>query len=80
VGGKAGQAGGALQGLSNLLSGGTNTTSNASTNQVGGKAGALLQGIGGLLNNSAPAATNASATNQTPVNNLLNGLFGPKKK
>jgi uncharacterized protein involved in outer membrane biogenesis len=80
VGGKAGQAGGALQGLSNLLSKGTNTTSNASTNQVGGKAGALLQGIGDLLNNSAPAATNAPATNQTPVNNLLNGLFGPKKK
>jgi uncharacterized protein involved in outer membrane biogenesis len=81
VGGKAGQAGGALQGLSSLLSGGTNTTSSSSgASQSGGKSGGLLQGIGGLLGNSAPAATNAPATNQTPVNNLLNGLFGPKKK
>jgi len=80
VGGKAGQAGGALQGLSSFLSKGTNTTSNTSTNQPGGKVGGLLQGIGGLLNNSAPAATNAPATNQSPVNNLINGLFGPKKK
>jgi hypothetical protein len=80
VGGKTGQAGGALQGLGSLLSGGTNTASSSSTNQSGGKVGGLLQGIGGLLNNSAPAATNAPATNQSPVNNLINGLFGPKKK
>jgi hypothetical protein len=80
AGGKAGQAGGTLQSLNSLLSGGTNTTSSSSTNQPGGKVGGLLQGIGGLLNNSAPTATNAPATNQSPVNNLINGLFGPKKK
>jgi uncharacterized protein involved in outer membrane biogenesis len=80
AGGEAGQAGGALQSLNSLLTGGTNTTSGSSTNQSGGKAGGLLQGIGGLLNNSAPAATNAPATNQSPVNSLIDGLFGPKKK
>ena len=81
VGGKGGQAGGVLQSLSNLLSKGTNTTSNASTNQPGGKVGGILQGLGGLLNNSTAGATNApAATNQSPANRLLDGLFGPKKK
>jgi hypothetical protein len=80
VGGKAGQAGGALQSLSSLFSGGTNATSNASTNPSGGKAGGLLQGVSGLLGNSPSAATNAPTTNQSPVNSLINGLFGPKKK
>jgi hypothetical protein len=80
LGGKAGQASGALQSLSSLLSGGTNNTSNSSTNQSGGKAGGLLQGISGLLSNSVPAATNASATNKSPVNDLIDGFFGPKKK
>ena len=78
AGGKGGQYSGALQGLSGLLSGGTNTTT-TSTNQPGGKAGGLLQGLGGLLGNSVPPATNAPATNQSPAN-LLDGLFGPKKK
>ena len=80
VGGKAGQVGGALQGLSGLFSGGTNATSGSSTNPSGGKAGGLLQGIGGLLGNSPPAATNAPATNQSPADSLLRGLFRPKKK
>jgi uncharacterized protein involved in outer membrane biogenesis len=80
MGGKAGQAGGALQGLSSLLSRGTNATSNATTNQSGGKAGGLLQGIEGLLGNSPPGATNAPATNQAPVDSLIKGLFRPKKK
>ena len=80
MGGKAGQAGGALQGLSNLLTGGTNTTSSSSTNQAGGKAGGLLQGMGGLLGTNPPGATNAPATNQTPVDSLIKGLFRPKKK
>jgi hypothetical protein len=80
VGGNAGQAGGALQSLSSLLSGGTNTISNSSTNQSGGRAGGLLQGISGLVSNSVPAATNAPATNQSPVNDLIDGFFGPKKK
>ncbi len=80
MGGKAGQAGGALQGLSSLLSGGTNATSSSSTNQQGGKTGGLLQGLGGLLGNSTSAATNAPATNQAPVDSLIKGLFRPKKK
>jgi len=46
----------------------------------GGQAGGLLQGVGGLLGNNASAATNAPATNPSPANNLLDGLFGPKKK
>jgi uncharacterized protein involved in outer membrane biogenesis len=79
TGGKAGQAGGALQGLSSLLSGGTNTI-NSSTNKSGGKASGILQGLGGLLNSGTPSATNAPATNRTPADNLLDGLFGPKKK
>jgi hypothetical protein len=79
TGGNAGQTGGALQGLSGLLSAGTNTT-NAGTNQSGGKVGGLLQGISGLLNSSTPPATNAPATNQPSANSLLDGLFGPKKK
>jgi hypothetical protein len=80
TGGKGGQIGSALQGLGELFSKGTNAPSNASTNQPGGKVGGILQGLGGLLNNSTPAATNAPTTNQSPVNNLLDGLFGPKKK
>ena len=69
TGGKGAQAGGALQGLSDLLSTGTNATSiNTPTNQPGGKEAKLLRGIGGLLNNSKTAATNAPATNdQAPV-------------
>jgi hypothetical protein len=77
TGGKGGQIGGALQGLSGFLSKGTNAPSNASTNQPGGKVGGLLQGLGGLLNNTAPAATNAPATtNKSPVKNLLKGFLG----
>jgi hypothetical protein len=41
-------------------------------------------GVGGLLGNllgAAPAgSTNQSATNQSPVNSLIEGLLGPKKK
>jgi hypothetical protein len=80
AGGTASQAGGALQSLSGLLSGGTNATPGSSTNQSGGKASGLLQGIGGLLGGSMSAGTNAPATNQSPANSLLDGLFGPKKK
>ena len=80
MGGKTGQAGGALQSISSLLSGGTNTSANATTNQSGGKAGGLLQGIGGLLGNPASSATNAPATNQAPVDSLIKGLFRSKKK
>jgi hypothetical protein len=76
VGGKTGQAGGALQGLSSLLSGGTNTTVNTGTNQSSSTAGGLMQGIGGILGNSPTATTNAPATNQSPVKNLLKGFLG----
>jgi hypothetical protein len=76
MGGKSGQAGGALQGLSSLLSGGTNAPSGTGTNAAGSKASEVLQGLGGLLGNSAPAATNAPATNKPSVNNLLKGFLG----
>jgi hypothetical protein len=78
VGGKSSQAGGALQSLSGLFSGSTNAPAN--TNQPGGKAGGLLNDVNSFLGNRAPAATNAPATNQSPANRLLDGLFGPKKK
>jgi uncharacterized protein involved in outer membrane biogenesis len=78
--GTAGQSGGVLQSFGGLLSGGTNATPGGSTNQSGGKASGLLQGISGLLGSGMPAATNAPATNQSPANSLLDGLFGPKKK
>jgi uncharacterized protein involved in outer membrane biogenesis len=50
---------------------------------VGGKAGqagSALQGISSLLGGSTSAGTNAGATNASPAENLLKGLFGPKKK
>ena len=75
-GGNAGQAGGALQSFGSLLSGGTNTSSTG-TNQSSGKANGLLQGLGSLLGGTP---TNAPASNQSPADSLLNGLFGPKKK
>ena len=80
VGGKSGQAGGALQSLSGLFSGSTNAPSSTNTNQPGGKAGGLLNDVNSFLGNRAPAATNAPATNQSPANKLLDGLFGPRKK
>ncbi len=78
TGGKGGQVGGALQGLSGLMSTGSNATSNkTSTTHPGGKVGGFLQGVGGLLNSSVPAATNAPATNnQAPVQNLIKGFLG----
>jgi len=48
-----------------------------------GQAGGLLQGLGGIIgggNTNAPANANTPATNQNPVNNLLDDFFGPKKK
>jgi hypothetical protein len=75
-----GRAGNAIQGLlGGSATGGTNAP-NATTNRLGG----LLQGLGGILGGNAPANTNAppsqQTTNQSPVNNLLNNLFGPRKK
>ena len=80
VGGKAGQVGGLLESLSNLKSGGTNTATIGSTNASGNKASDLLKGVSSFLGNSASASTNAAATNQSPVNSLMNGLCGTKKK
>lgn len=57
--------------------------------RVGGDAGGILQGVGNLLGGGAKAVTNAppaapASTNKpspnAPVNDLLDGLFGPKKK
>ena len=79
--------GGILQDVGGILTGqprgATNTATATSTNSSGSKAGGLLEGLGGLLRDSsagANAQTNRSATNQAPANNLLDGLFGPKKK
>jgi hypothetical protein len=80
VGGKAGQVGGALQGLSSLLSGRTNAPATTGTNEPGGKTGGLLQGLGGLLGPTTSTATNAPASNAAPVDTLIKGLFRPKKK
>ena len=84
--GLAGKNSGLLQGLGSVLGGGSGgaTGTNANTNTTS-KSGGLLQGLGGILGGGAPStnvptATNAPATNQTPVGNLLNNLFGPKKK
>jgi uncharacterized protein involved in outer membrane biogenesis len=81
--GIGGTAGSAIQGLGGLLGGNSGASTNggsAATNQLGG----LLQGLGGILGGNAPANTNAPSNqppaNQTPANNLLNNLFGPKKK
>jgi hypothetical protein len=56
-----------VQALIPGLIGGTNGT------------GSLLQGIGGLLQGGG-ANTNQPATNQAPVNNLLNRFLGPGTK
>ena len=87
IGGGVQGAGGILQEVGGLLTGksrgGTNAAggagAGASTNGVNN----LLQGLGGLLQNNrtgANAQTNQPATNQSPVNSLIDGLFGPKKK
>lgn len=52
---------------------------------AGGKAGEVLQGIQGILGGNKPSGTSTNAaptqpaTNQSPVGNLLNQLFKPKK-
>ena len=87
IGGTNSNTGGTLQQVSDLLTGltpgATNAPANTQTNQGGSKTGSLLQSLGGILRDStAPAnsQTNQPATNQSPVNDLINGLFGPKKK
>ena len=74
VGGKAGSI---LQGVTGLLGGKGSTNTPAGTNS---STSGLMQNLGGLF--SKPAATTnnpAAPTNASPVNSLLNGLFGPKK-
>jgi hypothetical protein len=44
---------------------------------VGGKVGGVLRNI---LGTTPSATTNQPAATQSPVNNLLNDLLGPKKK
>jgi hypothetical protein len=85
-----GQAGSILQGVGNLLAGGTPGGTNApatGTNRPATNANSLLQGLGGLLGNPQPPRTNApgatntpSGTNQSSVSNLLNDLLAPRKK
>jgi len=64
-------------------SGTTNAATASGTNSAGGKAGGLFQSLGALVREStagANAQTNQPATNQSPVNSLLDGFLGPKKK
>jgi uncharacterized protein involved in outer membrane biogenesis len=84
--GGSGKTGNLIQGLGGLLGGNAPAGTNApgtTTNRPGG----LLQGLGGLLGGNTPGTTNAPnvstnqpSTNQSPLNNLFNGLLGPKKK
>ena len=73
IGGKPGSI---IQGVTSLL-GGSKTNAPTGSNAP---AGGLLQGLGNLLN-KPPASTNSPSTqtNATPLNNLIDGLFGPKK-
>jgi uncharacterized protein involved in outer membrane biogenesis len=80
------KTGSLIQGLGNMLSGHSQSSTNApsGTNQST-KSGNSLQSLGGLLggattSTNAPVSTNAPGTNQDPVGSLLNQLLGPKKK
>jgi len=49
------------------------------------KTGNMLQGLGGVLSGggagtNAPVDTNAPAATNRPVENLIKGIFGPRKK
>jgi hypothetical protein len=81
VPGVGGTAGSIIQSLGALGGTGAAGTNAAGTNT--NRANNLLQGLGGLLGGNAPANTNAPgtppATNQPPLNNLLNDLFKPRK-
>jgi len=63
----------AAKGITGAFSGGTLT---------GGKTNSILQGLTEILSGSRPAATNVGtnqpATNQPPLNNLLNDLLKPE--
>jgi len=84
VGGSIQGAGGILQEVGGLLTGrprgATNAPSGTATNAPTNSVSGLLQGLGGLLRQDAAGTTNQPATNQSPVNSLLDGLLGPRKK
>lgn len=79
--GLGGTAGSIMQSLGAL--GGTGATGTNASGANTNRANNLLQGLGGILGGNAPANTNAPgtppATNQAPLNNLLNDLFKPRK-
>jgi hypothetical protein len=70
-------AGNLIQGIGGLLTGNTGATNAPGTNQPGGLLGGLLGGPTGQTNRSS---TNQPATNQSPVDNLLNDILSPRKK
>jgi hypothetical protein len=93
VGNSIASGGGILQQIGEALTGqapgATNAATNTNTNQPASKGGGLLQSLGGLLNEGAAGTnkntptntqTNQAATNQSPAGDLINDLFGPKKK
>ena len=50
------------------------------TGAVGGLGGNVGSTLGNILGVQPGATTNQSPASQSPVNSLINGLFGPKKK
>jgi hypothetical protein len=75
---------GILQGLGGMLGGGSGTnTPDGTTNPPGGGVRGLLEGLGGAgaaqTNATPKSGTNAPATNQSPVNSLLDQLLKPRK-
>jgi len=81
-----GNAGSLVNQLGGLLSGGSQTPTNSTGANQTNKSNNLLQGLNSLLggapgaNTNTPPGSNTTATNQSPVNNLLNDLLKPKKK
>ncbi|MCX6928492.1 MAG: hypothetical protein NT154_35585, partial [Verrucomicrobia bacterium] len=56
------------------------TAGKSVTGAVEGLGGSVGGAIGGLFGTKSGGTTNQPATNTSPVDGLLKGLFGPKKK
>ena len=76
IGGKAGSV---IQNVTGLFGGG-GTNSTAGSNAPAGKAESLLHGLGGLFGQPAASTNSPGAPTNAGPANLLDGLFGPKKK
>ena len=56
------------------------TAGKSVTGAVQGLGGSVGGALGNILGTKPAATTNQPPATQSPVNNLINGLFGPKKK